>query len=281
MKTRHLLILLGAAAAVVGLLLYLFARVRLADLLAVGVGGLLLLWLVLLLTVPWSLFFQARQVAVEIRTSLERGLQVPAGRDAEVDRIARRLRRLAIGSHLATAAAVAVATWFSGRTIGYYFSGFYLLSTAFRPAQAYLTHIRGHLGTLLKETRFPRDDVQELKGAVQRGEAERVRLHELLHQLEERIAEQHRQLTRTEADAVRRSELLTSGLVDRAEQIEARATARTDQLETRFAARNDQVAQQVGALSRRFEDALDSYTDNQELVTGLRAFLRMLRSEQA
>ncbi|MFC1432978.1 hypothetical protein ACEZDB_20250 [Streptacidiphilus sp. N1-3] len=280
MKTRHVWTLLAAAAAVVALLLHFFAKVRLADLLAVGLGGVLLFWQVLLLTVPWSLYFQARQVVTETATSRERGIQVPEGRGTDAARIARRLRLLAIGGHLVTAAVVAVITYFSGRTVGYYFSGFYLVSTVFRPAQAYLAHIRGQLRTMLKETRFPRDDIQELKAGVERAEAERASLHELLHQLELRIGEQSEQIARSEVDAARRSELVESRLADRADQIEARATARADQLETRFAARSDQVAQQVQALARRFEDALDSYTDNQELVAGLKAFLRMLRADQ-
>ncbi|MFC1420947.1 hypothetical protein [Streptacidiphilus cavernicola] len=284
MKTRNMWIVLGAGAAAVALLLHFLAKVRLADLLAVGLGGVFLFWQVLLLTVPWSLYFQARQVVKETGTSAERGLRVPADRAADAARIARRLRGLAIGAHLVTAAVVSVVTYFSGHTVGYYFAGFYLLSTAFRPAQAYLAHVRGQLRTMLKETRFPRDDVLELKQAlkaeVERAEAERVRLHELLHRLGLRSAEQSAGISRIEADAARRSELVESRLTGRADQIEARATARADQLETRFAARSDQVAQQVQALSRRFQDALDSYGDNQELVAGLKAFLRMLRAEQ-
>ncbi|MHA6760682.1 hypothetical protein [Streptacidiphilus sp. PAMC 29251] len=281
MKTRHVWIVLGVLAAGVALLLHLFAKVTLADLLAVGLGGVFLLWQVLLLTVPWSLYFQARQVVKETVASQERGIEVPQDRAAEAARIARRLRLLAIGAHLVTAAVVAVISYFSGRTVGYYFSGFYLLSTVFRPAQAYLTHIRGQLRTMLTETRFPRDDIQQLKAGVERAEAERVSLHELFHQLELRIGEQSERITAGEADAARRSDLVESRLADRADRIEARATSRADQLETRFAARSDQVAQQVQTLARRFEDALDSYTDNQELVAGLKAFLRMLRAEQS
>jgi hypothetical protein len=280
-RTRQLWIVLGAAAAVVALLLHLFAGVRLADLLAVGVGGVFLLWQVLLLTVPWSLYFQARQVVQEAATSEERGIQVPEARVVDAARMARRLRLLAIGGHLVTAVVVAVVTYFSGHRVGYYFSGFYLLSTVFRPAQAYLSHVRGQLRTMLKETRFPRDDVQELKARADRAEAAAASLHELLHQVELRLAEQSDRVGRFEADAAHRSELVESRLAERADRIEARATARADQLEARFAARSDLLGQQVQALARRFEDALDSYTDNQDLVGGLKAFLRMLRAEQS
>ena len=271
---------LGTVAVVVALLLHFFAQVRLSDLLAVGFGGVFLLWQVLLLTVPWSLYFQARQVVQETVTSRERGLRIPEGRAADAARIARRLRLLAIGAHVVTAVVVAVISYFSGRTVGYYFSGFYLLSTVFRPAQAYLVYIRGQLRTMLKETRFPRDDVLELKAWVERAEGERVHLHEQLHRLEQRCDEQSGQIERSEADAARRADLVEAGLTERVDRIEARGTVRTDQLEARFAARSDQVAQQVQALARRFEDALDSYSDNQDLVVGLKAFLRMLRAEQ-
>lgn len=279
MKTRDVWALIGVLTGAVGLLLYFFAKVSLADLLAIGAGGLFLLWQIVLLTVPWSLYFQARQIVTEAGSSEQRGIRVPAGRAADAARIARRLRALAIGLHLVSAAVVAVITYFSGHTVGYYFSGFYLLSTVFRPAQAYLVHIRGQLRTMLKETRFPRDDVVELKSGLDASEARRAALAQQVHQLQEQLVEQAGQLRRIEEDTARRSDLVESRLAGRADQIEARFTARADQMEARFTARADQVAQQVQTLARRFEDALAAYTDNQELVAGLKAFLRTLRAE--
>lgn len=280
MKAGFVCLVLSIVTAVTMLLLYLFAGIRAADLLAVGAGGLFLLWQVVLLTVPWGLFFQARQVVAELAVSQEQGLTVREEQSAEAEVIARRLLRIALGGHLVSAAVVAVVTFFSGHVVGYYFSGFYLLSTAFRPAQAYMTHLRGRLRTMLTEARFPRDDLTELRARVELDKSERDELRQQLHELEHRCEEQSQQLLGFQAEAVRRAELSESAVAERANRAEARATTRTDALEERFAARSDQLAQQVQALTRRFEGALDSYDDNQDLVTGLRAFLRMLRAEQ-
>jgi hypothetical protein len=142
-------------------------------------------------------------------------------------------------------------------------AGFYLLSTLFRPAQAYFTHLRAHLGTMLREATFPPDDVKEPKRLV--GDQGRR-----LKTLEER-------LVRIDG----RTDGLENRLVTRTDQIETRLTARADAAGQQLRTRAEATSQQVQALGRRFEEAIDTFSDNQELVTGLRAFLRLLRAEQA
>ena len=264
MKSKGTATLVGLVCVVLGLIFYFCARVTPVNLLTVIAGGVILLWQVLLLTVPWGLYFQARAVVRQVGISRAAGVEVPEERSVEAARIAHRLRQIAIGGHLLSAAVVAVITFFSGHSVGYYFSGFYLLSTLFRPAQAYFTHLRGQLSTMMKETRFPPDDVRQLR--------------DRLKTVEKSLAELGQQLVRA------------TGRVGRLDELEARLVARTDQAERRLVTRSDGVAeqlrdqcqttsQQVQALGRRFEEAVDSITDNQDLVTGLRAFLRLLRTE--
>jgi len=259
-------VLVGMVCVVLGLIFYFCAQVTPVNLVTVMAGGVILLWQVVLLTVPWGLYFQARAVVRQLGISGASGIDAPPERAVEAARIARRLRLIAIAGHLLSALVAAVITFFSGRSVGYYFSGFYLLSTLFRPAQAYFAHLRGHLSTMMQEARFPPDDVRALK--------EQLRLLE-------------RQLTVLGEQLV-----LLHKRADHVDGVEERLVARTDQVERRLVARSDAVtqqlleqsqttSQQVQALGRRFEDAVDSITDNQQLVTGLRAFLRLLRTEQA
>lgn len=157
-----ILVFCGAVVlTIVAVVLVAVADVPLHEVLSLFLGVLCLLWLILLLTVPWNLYFQAHALIQEIRTSRHRGIDVPAEREPEVRRIAARMRWFAIGSHLVSAGIVALITYLSGDAIGYYLAGLYLVSTFFRPAGAYFSYLRERLTTMLQDVKHPRDDVIE------------------------------------------------------------------------------------------------------------------------
>jgi hypothetical protein len=160
------MVLAVAAAALLFAWLGRLAGVPLATAASIGVGGVALAWLIVLVTVPWNLYFSARRVVAEISVSRERGITIPPGHDAEAGRIARRMLWFALGAQLGTAAVAAVIAFISGAKVGYYFSGFFLLSTAIRPAAAYLGHVRERISALARESTHPRDDVASLKRRV-------------------------------------------------------------------------------------------------------------------
>jgi hypothetical protein len=222
-------------------LLVLVTHVPLSAVLSLGTGALCLLWLIVVLTVPWNLYFQARRLLRELPVSRERGITVPAGREEEARRIAVRLLWLAVGAHGLSAVVIAVISYFSGKTLGYWFSAFYLVSTVLRPAQAYLAHIRTRLTGMLHETRFPRQDVTEIAGRLKRVE-----------------------------DTV--EELSAAGL-ELGRQLEA--------LRHESAQRDEALDGKLRSLGRRFEETVNELTDNQEVIGGIKAFLRLLRTEQA
>ncbi|MFJ8487493.1 hypothetical protein ACIRBZ_03790 [Streptomyces sp. NPDC094038] len=243
---------LGAVAAVVAaataLVLAYVAGAPTAVVFAAGAGVLSLLWLLLLLTVPWNLYFRAHAVLAEIAVSREKGMTVPAARDAEAARIARAMLRAAVAGHVVTAAAVVAVAWATGEFTGYWFAAFFLLSTFFRPAGAYFGQLRRRLGSLLKDVTYPRDDVVELQARLNRAEAgTRV--------LEEKAEEQYRAL----AELRRTVDALALGSAERAERADRRITA----------------------LGREFESTVNRLTDNRELIAGVKAFLRLLRSGDA
>jgi hypothetical protein len=98
----------AVVVTVVAIVLVAIADVPLQEILSLFLGVLCLLWLILLLTVPWNLYFQAHALIHEIRTSRGRGIDVPAERESEARRIASRMRWFAVGSHLVSAALVAL-----------------------------------------------------------------------------------------------------------------------------------------------------------------------------
>jgi hypothetical protein len=201
-----------------------------------GMGALCLVWLLVLLKAPWDLYFQAQAVAFEQERSRERGVALAPGREGYVRRLARRLGWLAVGLHVFSAALVAGAAWLTGGLVGYWFAGFYLVSTLLRPLVAGYAYLMGKLRAVGEEARYPRDDVREVRELLERQVAQ-----------SEAAAEELRHLRR-ELEA-------------------ARDTLGTDAADLR--ARQE-------ALSREFERTVSRLTDNQEVIQGIRAFVRLI-----
>ena len=257
------MVLGGAAAALLFAWLGRLAGVPLATLLAVGASGVALAWLIVLVTVPWNLYFAARQVVADQAVSRERGVTVRAAQEAEAARLARRMLWLALGAHVGTAAVVAVITYFSGATVGYYFAGFYLLSTAIRPAVAYVAHVRERITVLTRESTYPRDDVVTLKHQVDRATKAVAELREELRRTGSTLA----------GDIAHARQVLTTDL----------ARVQDEQAADRTEARNrdDELGRRIDQMVRRIEATLDGISDHQELLTGLRALVRMIKPDPA
>ncbi|MEU3793924.1 hypothetical protein [Streptomyces fructofermentans] len=235
-----------AVLAAAGALVVAYAAGAPPDVvLAVGAGVLSLLWLTLLLTLPWNLYFRAHTVLAEIAVSREKGIEVSSVRDAEAARVARAMLWTAVAGHVLTAAVVFAVTWSTEGFTGYWFAAFCLLSTFFRPAGAYFGQLQRRLGRLLKDVTHPRDDVVEIRARVSRVETgARV--------LEDKAEEHYRAL----------------GELRRA----------VDGLAMSVCERADETDRKVAVLAREFESTVHKLTDNQEIIAGVKAFLRLLRA---
>ncbi|GAA1997439.1 hypothetical protein [Catenulispora subtropica] len=247
-----------------------FVHVPGRTLLNVGLGALSLYWLLIITTVPWNLYFRARQVRHEMAASRERHIVVPAEREAEVRRWERRLLWLALAGHVVSAAVVAVITWASGHVLGYYFAAFYLLSCAIRPAAAYLGYVRARIASLLKETKYPRDDVIDLttRLATLSAEVEVLRTH---------AAHTEEQMFR-DLDSVRNDQRGAEARL-RTDIRAAREAADADRTDLR--ARVEQAEHRMAAVARHFDQAVDGLSDQRELLSGIRAFVRLVRTDAA
>lgn len=202
-----------------------------------GTGAAALLWLIVLVTLPWNLHFRAREVLAELQRSREAGIRVTDAQLAFAARVRRWTLAVSLGVHLLSAGvALALAVW-AAAPLGYPFAGFYLLSCLVRPATAAIQQVRRRLEAIAEDTRFPREDVLKLRGQVEDHEQAVKRLDEALT----RLGEEHKALA-------------------------ARAEAQRAELE-----------QKLSALARKFEESLDRLTDNRELISGIKAFLRMIR----
>jgi hypothetical protein len=264
------LIVIGAGAALLIAWLARVVSVPLTTLLTAGAVVIALSWLIVLVTVPWNLHFAARRAAAEMAVSRERGISVRTAYDAEAARISGRMLRFALGAHLATAVAAAAIAFVSGSPAGYYVAGIFLLSTAFRPAGAYVAHVRERITVLSREATHPREDVATL-----REKAEELEL--ALDQLRTDLRHGRDDLRGREAalagSIAHVRELLTTDL-SRLQDAQA-----ADQMAAR--SREEELGRRIDQMVRRIEAALDGISDHQELLAGLRALVRMVRSDPA
>jgi hypothetical protein len=264
------LVLAGAVVALLIAWLSRIVSVPLTTLLTVGAVVIALSWLVVLTTVPWNLYFAARRAAQEMAVSRERGIAVRVGHDQEAGRISRHMLRFALGAHLGTALAAAAIAFLSGNKAGYYIAGISLLSTAFRPAAAYFGHLRERIKVLTRESTHPRDDVATLLHKADK-------MQQSVDGLRRQLQDANEDLRRTESalkDGIARArEVLTDDL-NRLQDMQAadRAASRS---------RDEDLERRIGQMVRRIEATLEGISDHQQLLAGLRALVRMVRSEPA
>src|SRR5215469_5313755 len=262
----------GTAASILIAWLARVAGVQLRTVLSIAGGAAALAWLILLLAVPWNLYFAARRVLAQMQVSGQRGIVVPESEEAEAGRIERRMLWFALGGHLLTALVTAVITFVSGARIGYYFAGFYLLSAAIRPAAAYFSHLRERIGALSRESLHPREDILTL----------RVELDILTDRV--------RQLTYATAEADRGAadDLRSTGarLADDLAHVRQQLTTDVARVQDAQAAdreaarsRDEDLGRRIDRIARRIEDTIDGISDHQELQAGLRALVRMIRTD--
>ena len=262
------LVVAGAVAALLIVWLGRVVSVPLTTLLTAGAVVIALSWLVVLTTVPWNLYFAARRTAQQIAVSRERGITVQPGYDQEAARISRQMLRFALAAHLGTALAAAVIAVLSGNKAGYYIAGISLLSTVFRPAAAYFGHLRERIRVLTRESTHPRDDVATLLYKADMMEQSADELRRQLRNANEDLRRTESALT----DAIAHARQVLAGDLNRLQDMQAadRAAARS---------RDEDLERQIGQMVRRIEATLDGISDHQELLAGLRALVRMVRSE--
>lgn len=204
-------------------------------------GGFCLAWLIVLLKAPWDLYFEARAVLEDMKVSRSRGITVDAERETRVRRVSRRLLALAIFAHLASAALVAGVAQLSGGRVGFFFAAFYAISTVFRPAVSGYRHLWLWLRELRSEVKFPREDVLTMR--------EEVTQHGLeIHAAREEIRDLRAQLATEQNARERETKELREGLA---------------------------------SLGREFESTLARLTDNQEVIKGIQAFVRLIGDSSA
>ena len=127
------------------------------------IGASIFVWLLVIVTVPWNVYFQSQSVLNQATVSKDRGINVDEQQLPYVRSLAQRSLWLALGLHLVSAIALYVLAASGVGTIGYVGAIAALLLTILRPAISAYEYISQRLQAISQQINYPREDVMELR----------------------------------------------------------------------------------------------------------------------
>ncbi|MBW4594153.1 MAG: hypothetical protein KME46_14840 [Brasilonema angustatum HA4187-MV1] len=145
------------------------------------IGGANFWWLLVIVTVPWNVHFQAKEVLAEGAQSTEKGIPVDEKQLEYVKVLAQRSLIVALALHLFSAIALYLLAATGISAVGYISSGAALLLTGLRPAISAYEYLYARLVMIRQEWKYPREDVVELRSRFNTLEETVKRLEEQLN----------------------------------------------------------------------------------------------------
>jgi hypothetical protein len=216
-----------------------------------GVAGLgALCVLLLVVKMPWDLYFSARAVHQLQEESQARSIPVVEAEKTETRRLAGRLLMLALGLHLVGAALCGALSLVTDGQVGLFAAAAFLLSMGLRPAVAMVGHVQRRLRVLSRRAQVPREDAVEFAKRLKELERSQATISELVH---------HEQ----------------TGLV----AVHAGGQALEEELGRRLLVQEQRFRQDMDRVCVEFERSIEKLTADQELLAGIRAFLAMVRQQ--
>jgi hypothetical protein len=145
---------------------------------AIGIG--IFEWTILIVTVPWNIYFKAKDVYQTGKESQLQGIDVEDRSIQYASGIANKSLIVAIGLHLGTAIGLYWLAISGITALGYWSSVGVLLLTLLRPAISTYEYLAARLSGMREQFTYPRNDILELRDRFQ--------------QLEDRVAQLTNQL---------------------------------------------------------------------------------------
>lgn len=228
-------------------------------LLDIAAGIICLIWLLLILRVPWDIYFETVNVLFEMKRSLERHLEVKPDRMRYVRRLRFVTGSIAVGSHLISAAIIALLTYWTQGRIGYYFALFYIVATFFRPTSRAYHYLMKQLGEIRSEIKYPREDVVKLRHDVEQVVRDISTLKDVqVKGLEESLQHIDKRL-------------------GTAEESECKILADLGDVRSAISRSEKSFQERIHRLSEEVERSLMKAFDNQDIVNGLSAFAKLIK----
>ncbi len=130
------------------------------------IGGATFWWLLLIVTVPWNIHFDAKEVLAEAEDSVKKEIRIDEKQLKYVRLVASRSLWVAIGLHLVSTVGLYALALAGISVVGYIGSGAALLLTVLRPAIRAYQYLAARLSMVRREFSYPREDVIELRSRV-------------------------------------------------------------------------------------------------------------------
>lgn len=127
------------------------------------IGASIFVWLIIIVTVPWNVYFQSKAVLNQAEISKDKGIAVDENQLPYVRALAKKSLGLAIALHLISAIALYILASSGIGTIGYVGAIAALLLTILRPTISAYEYIAQRLRLISQQIDYPREDVMELR----------------------------------------------------------------------------------------------------------------------
>ncbi|MEL7038244.1 MAG: hypothetical protein AAFO04_21895 [Cyanobacteria bacterium J06592_8] len=127
------------------------------------IGAATFWWLLLIVTVPWNIHFDAKEVLAEAEDSVKKEITIDEKQLKYVQLVARRSLWVAIGLHLISTIGLYALAVAGISVVGYIGSGAALLLTVLRPAIRAYQYLARRLAMVRREFSYPRQDIVELR----------------------------------------------------------------------------------------------------------------------
>lgn len=134
-------------------------------------------WLLTIVTVPWNIYFEAKEALTEAELSVEKGITVDPKQIDYITVVQSRSLWIVLALHVLSALGLYGLAIAGISPIGYLGSGAALLLTVFRPAIRTYRYFATRIAMLRQQFKYPREDVLELRDRV-------LRLEELTQRLD-------------------------------------------------------------------------------------------------
>jgi hypothetical protein len=127
------------------------------------IGASIFVWLIIIVTVPWNVYFQSKAVLNQAEISKDKGIAIDENQLPYVRSLSQKSLGLAIALHLISAIALYVLASSGIGTIGYVGAIAALLLTILRPTISAYEYIAQRLRLISQQIDYPREDVIELR----------------------------------------------------------------------------------------------------------------------
>jgi hypothetical protein len=127
------------------------------------IGASIFIWLLVIVTVPWNVYFKSKSVLNQAAISRERGINIDERQIPYIRSLRTRSLIIALALHLISAIALYFIAANGVGTVGYIGAIAALLLTILRPTISAYEYISQQLSNILQEINYPREDVMELR----------------------------------------------------------------------------------------------------------------------